>query len=319
MKIAFVGKGGSGKSTISSLFINYLQKKGQSVIAVDADINVHLPVLLGCSIESGKALSLPENCLKVKEYLKGSNPRITSASTIVKSTPPGQGSRFLTYNTENPILSQFGTPIGSTGFLLHVGTYDKDGIGSSCYHTNLAVFESLLSHTLLKNDEWLVADMVAGTDAFAGTLHAQFDAIVLVVEPTPEGVSVFKQYIDLAEAAGVQDYIYALGNKVDDQEDVAYLKSAIGDKLVGSVSRQSYLKRSRQLGEAIDLEKISGIEEVFDHIAEAVRKNKETESYRISILHNLHRKHAKADYIIARHGDLTEQIDPDFSLDDVRV
>ncbi len=319
MKIAFVGKGGSGKSTMSSLFINYLQKNGRSVIAVDADINVHLPTLLGCQIESCNALSLPANSLKIKAYLKGSNPRIKQAASIVKSTPPGEGSCFLTHQADNPILSSFSSPIGNAGFLLHVGTYDKDGIGESCYHTNLAIFESLLSHTLLKDDEWLVADMVAGTDAFAGTLHAQFDAIVLVVEPTPEGVSVFKQYIELAEVAGVQEYIYALGNKVDDDEDISYLKEHIGDKLIGSLNRQVYLKRSRQSGEAIDIEKIDGIEEVFDLIAEVTRRNKETETHRIAILHELHRKHAQADYIVARHGDLTEQIDPDFSLHDVKV
>lgn len=319
MKIAFVGKGGSGKSTISSLFIKYLQKNNQSVVAVDADINVHLPVLLGCSIDPKNALSLPVNSLKVKEYLKGSNQRIKEASAIVKSTPPGHGSCFLTCDPQNPILSSFGSSIGKKGFLLHVGTYDKDGIGESCYHTNLAIFESLLSHTLLNDDEWLVADMVAGTDAFAGTLHAQFDAIVLVVEPTPEGVSVFKQYMELAKVAGVNSYIYALGNKVDDEEDIAYLESHLGNKLVGTLGRQSYLKRSRQSGEILDIEKIEGIDEVFERVAKMTKKNKETESDRIRILHELHRKHAQADYIIARHGDLTKQIDPDFSLGDVTL
>ncbi len=319
MKIAFVGKGGSGKSTISSLFIQYLQKKNLSVIAVDADVNIHLPILLGCSIDPDQALSLPENSLKVKEYLKGSNTRIKDAFSIVKSTPPGQGSCFLTCDADNFVLSSFATSISHSGFLLHVGTYDKDEIGESCYHTNLAIFESLLSHTLLKENEWLVADMVAGTDAFAGTLHAQFDAIALVVEPTPEGVSVFKQYMELAKVAGVDDYIYVIGNKVDDDEDVTYLQSNVGSKLVGSLGRQSYLKRSRQLGETIDIEKIEGVEDVFDRIAEITRRNMETEDRRISILHYLHRKHAQADYIVARHGDLTEQIDPDFSVKDVQL
>ena len=38
MKIAFVGKGGSGKSTMTSLFIRYLQAKAErDVLAIDAD------------------------------------------------------------------------------------------------------------------------------------------------------------------------------------------------------------------------------------------------------------------------------------------
>lgn len=47
MKIAFVGKGGSGKSTCAALFIHHLLRKKLAVIAVDADINTHLANLLG--------------------------------------------------------------------------------------------------------------------------------------------------------------------------------------------------------------------------------------------------------------------------------
>ncbi|TDD74119.1 ATP-binding protein, partial [Actinomadura rubrisoli] len=42
MKVAFVGKGGSGKTTLSSLFVRYLAGRGLPVVAVDADINQHL-------------------------------------------------------------------------------------------------------------------------------------------------------------------------------------------------------------------------------------------------------------------------------------
>ncbi len=47
MKIAFVGKGGSGKTTLSSLFIRHLAAEGAPVVAVDADINQHLGAALG--------------------------------------------------------------------------------------------------------------------------------------------------------------------------------------------------------------------------------------------------------------------------------
>ena len=39
MKIAFAGKGGSGKTTLSSLFTRHLAAQGLSVVAIDADIN----------------------------------------------------------------------------------------------------------------------------------------------------------------------------------------------------------------------------------------------------------------------------------------
>jgi CO dehydrogenase maturation factor len=42
VRIAFVGKGGSGKTTLSALFTRYLADQGPPVIAIDADINQHL-------------------------------------------------------------------------------------------------------------------------------------------------------------------------------------------------------------------------------------------------------------------------------------
>ncbi|GHO43180.1 hypothetical protein KSX_13430 [Ktedonospora formicarum] len=57
MRVAFVGKGGSGKTTFSSLFCRYLADLEASVIAIDADINQHLGMALGLS--EGDATMLP--------------------------------------------------------------------------------------------------------------------------------------------------------------------------------------------------------------------------------------------------------------------
>ena len=54
MKIAFVGKGGSGKTTLSSLFIRHLAAAGAPVVAVDADINQHLGAALGLDEDGGR-------------------------------------------------------------------------------------------------------------------------------------------------------------------------------------------------------------------------------------------------------------------------
>jgi CO dehydrogenase maturation factor len=81
-KIAVAGKGGTGKTTLTGLMIDYLVKKGEgSILAVDADANANLNEVLGVEVEeiigeiredvSKRSLddSFPGGMLKA-EYLK---------------------------------------------------------------------------------------------------------------------------------------------------------------------------------------------------------------------------------------------------------
>ena len=65
--IAMAGKGGTGKTTISALLINYMLHKGLTpVLAVDADANANLNELLGMEV----CLTLGE----IRRDLKGDIP-----------------------------------------------------------------------------------------------------------------------------------------------------------------------------------------------------------------------------------------------------
>ncbi len=47
LKLAVVGKGGSGKSTLSWLLMQSLAAQNQSVLGIDADFNMNLLTNLG--------------------------------------------------------------------------------------------------------------------------------------------------------------------------------------------------------------------------------------------------------------------------------
>jgi len=72
MKIAFIGKGGSGKTTVTSLFAQFLAERRLPVLAIDADINQHLAQAIGRTAD--EAAGLPPMGIeidRVKNYFRG--------------------------------------------------------------------------------------------------------------------------------------------------------------------------------------------------------------------------------------------------------
>ncbi len=72
MKIAVAGKGGSGKTTIAATLARLIARRGQSVLAVDADSNPNLGVSLGLPREHAAILAtVPGDLLQERELPDG--------------------------------------------------------------------------------------------------------------------------------------------------------------------------------------------------------------------------------------------------------
>lgn len=243
MRIAFVGKGGSGKTTLCALTAHYLAMHGP-VLAIDADINQHLGHTLGMSAD--EATSLPPLGLemrRIKEYLRGNNPLIPSASLMIKTTPPGTGSRLISLREQNPLYEYFARPIiGSANPLriMAVGPFDESDLGERCYHSKTGAVELLLNHLVDTTHEYCLVDMTAGADSFASGLFTRFDLTVLVVEPTHKSLGVYKQYKQYARDYNVN--IRVVGNQVMNEADEDFLKKHVGDDLIGIIPHIEVLK-----------------------------------------------------------------------------
>jgi CO dehydrogenase maturation factor len=243
-EIAFVGKGGSGRTTLSSLFVRHLVATGAPTLAIDADINQHLAAALGTSDEHVLTLpTLSAHLPLIKDYLRGDNPRITSADAMIKTTPPGRGSRLLGVVEDNPIYAACVREIDGARLAV-TGPFTDDDLGVACYHSKVGAAELLLNHLVDESGEYVVVDMTAGADSFASGLFTRFDLTALVCEPTLRGVGVYRQYLGYAKDFDIR--IAVIGNKVTDAVDLDFLREQVGDDLLCWVGRSGHVRASER-------------------------------------------------------------------------
>ncbi len=166
---------------------------------------------------------------RIKEYLRGDNPRIASAAAMVKTTPPGRGSRLLRPGGPNPVHAlAVDTPCGAT--LLATGPFSDDDLGVACYHSKTGAVELYLNHLADGPGEYVVVDCTAGAESFASGMFTRFDLTVLVAEPTRKGIGVYRQWSRYADGYDVA--LALAGNKVQTGQDVTFLRGHAGDHLL---------------------------------------------------------------------------------------
>lgn len=318
MRIAFVGKGGAGKTTLSTLFAQHLASR-EPVLAIDADINMHMAELLGVDNEDRPLISEKQPSEQIRDWLRGTSTRIPSNNHFKKTTPPSSGSRLIRPNDPDDwFMRTFSCAVTPRLHLVTVGSYSEDGIASSCYHNNLAILENILTHTV--DDATIVADMVAGTDAFASTLFAQFDALVLAVEPTRRSIAVFEQYSQLATAGGVEASLRAVGNKVADADDEQFLRENLGNSYLGSITQLTHIARVDKGQEQLDVTQLDDTSrQTLQRIEAFAREHTISMQQRLAHIWDLHKTYVAQGFVRDRFGDLTAQIDTTFTYPEKRA
>ncbi len=300
MRIAFVGKGGSGKTTVASLFAARMNAQGHRVLALDADINQHLAASLGYL---GPLPSMGTDFDAIKRHLKGDNTRFELAD-MKKTTPPGNGSTFVTLDADDWFMRKY-TKDANGVRVAGAGEIPEGNIGVKCYHGLNGAVELVLGHMIDRQDDVVIVDMTAGADAFSSTLFAKVDALVLVVEPTLKSLSVYEQFLP-----NVKKYelpFFVVGNKILDATDRTFIAETTPE-LAAEIPQSGYV-RAKERGQNVALE--TEVAAALDTLAATLQADVVRDWSKLERLsHELHAKNADSWAGEA----VKKQIDPNFSL-----
>jgi len=300
---------------LTAAYSSFLQNQVDSpILAFDADVNMHLPHLLGFKTPDVQThLSHPDVVTVIKNWLAGDN-NLADLGAFRKTTPPTTKSNLIypTRLSDTPLaaLAQHDDVLS----LFVVGTYQEDGIGASCYHNDLAILENILSHTN-DTEEYLLVDMVAGVDSFAGTLHSQFDLTCIVLEPTKRSIEVYNHYKQLAHTAQVHETVRVIANKVHDDNDRSYILAHIEpDDLIGIFAEDPHLREIDKNGSELSASALTAANRsVLHDLHHTLNQLPDQREQRLEKLWNLHRTYVTQPFVAERYGDLTDQIDTSFS------
>lgn len=204
MKICVCGKGGSGKSTVVALLAAALRSRGKSVLVVDSDeSNACLHWMLGFD-------QLPVALME----LAGGKKKIQRA---LRNTPVGQGggggNGVLARDVLRPGDLPPETVMRTDGLgLVSIGKIHQALEGCACPMGVLS--REFLKKLRLAPNEIALVDMEAGVEHFGRGVETSVDAVVAVVEPSLESVSLAGRIKSIATGTGAA-FAGAILNKID--------------------------------------------------------------------------------------------------------
>ena len=113
------------------------------------------------------------------------------------------------------------------------------------------MLRSLFTQLLFRQDEVLLLDMYAGVEHLGRATVDFVDAMVIVVGPTRHSLTAADQIEKMARDIGLTR-IWLVGNRVRNQEDLAFLEgAATGGRLLGHLPDDPAAIEADRRGEAI--------------------------------------------------------------------
>ena len=217
MRVAITGKGGVGKTTLSSTLARLYADEGRTVLAADVDPDANLGLALGLTQE------------EVDEIIPISKMR----DLAKERTGASDDNRFYKLNPYvADIPEKFAKSINGVKLLV-MGTVDVGGTGCVC--PEHVMLKSILSALTYRKNDVVIMDMEAGLEHLGRGTAANMDQFIVVIEPGSRSVQTYRNVKRLASDLGVKR-VRVVANKVRDDRDEAFIRENIpAEDLLGCI------------------------------------------------------------------------------------
>ena len=211
MKLAITGKGGVGKTTLSSTLARLYADEGRTVLAADVDPDANLGLALGMTQEQVDAIVPISKMHKLAEERTG-------------ATGPGKFYKLNPYVSDIPDI--YAKDINGVKLLV-MGTVDLGGSGCVC--PEHVMLKSILSSLTYRKNDVVIMDMEAGLEHLGRGTAANMDQFIVVVEPGARSVQTYGNVKRLAADLGVTR-VRVVANKIRDEGDEAFIRSVVPEQ-----------------------------------------------------------------------------------------
>jgi len=257
MKIALAGKGGTGKTTVTTLITSSLAIDSK-VLAFDIDSNENLAQSLGFSFKDISKLERIRNYHKeIFDHTKTDYNWQTR-----KYTPQAEANYYFFKNGKmDPFLKKVTITKGNIS-VGHLGTVseEKRGIENMCEsYTLMRIF---LNHLNEDSKDFVIGDLAAGDDLLTRATVMNMDEVILVVEPTSKNLRVAKEIIVSLKKL-LFPRIYIVINKSFEESDIELVSKEI------SISKE-FISRLPFSEELIKLDNKDSL--TYENAPEEIRK-----------------------------------------------